>query len=150
MSGQMGESAVKACCDVDHKAHDEFEEKTATWDKWGIFFSTLCAIHCLLTPLLVLTLPVLGEAFENPWVHFGLALFVVPVGLFAFWSGYKHHKKAALLALGILGVFLVGGASLAPHSLIDSLGGELLIIFGSCLLILAHFLNRRACLCHRH
>jgi hypothetical protein len=139
-----------ACCDVNHNEHEAFEEQTAAWDKWGMFFSSLCALHCLITPLLVLSLPFLGEAFENPWVHIGMAIFVVPVGTYAFWSGFKHHKKIGLLVMGLVGVTLVGGASIAPHSWIDFFGHNVVTIFGSCLLVLAHFLNRRACLCHRH
>ena len=147
----MGSAAIsKPCCDVDHGAHDAFEEKTGVWDKWGMVISTLCAIHCLLTPVLLFALPVLGEVFESEWVHLGMALFVVPIGIYAFWSGYKHHKKNYLLALGLLGVTLVGGASIAPHSWVDFFGDHVVVIVGSCLLILAHFLNRRACLCHRH
>lgn len=98
----------------------------------------------------MLALPVLGEAFEAEWVHILMALFVLPVGLFAFWSGYKHHKQVRVFSLGVVGLVLVGGASLMPHSWVELLGHDLVTISGSGLLIVAHILNRRACLCHRH
>lgn len=141
---------VETCCTVDHSLHQEFEDTTDRWDKIGILLSTLCAIHCLVTPLLVLTLPILGQAFEEEWVHLVMALFVVPVGGVAFWSGYKHHKKMKVFALGIMGLTLVGGASLVSHSWVEFFGHDLITIFGSTFLITAHILNRRACLCHRH
>lgn len=145
---QSGE--IESCCDVDHSQHDSFEETTGRWDNIGILISSLCAIHCLVTPILILTLPVLGNAFEEEWVHLVMALFVVPIGVFAFWSGYKHHKKIKVFSLGVAGLLLVGGASLAPHSWVEFFGHDLVTIFGSSFLITAHVLNRRACLCHRH
>lgn len=141
---------TESCCEVDHSQHEVFEETTDRWDKIGILLSSLCAVHCLVTPLLALTLPVLGNTFEEEWVHLLMALFVVPVGVFAFWSGYKHHRKTKVFTLGLFGLFLVGGASLAPHSWVEFFGHDLVTIFGSTFLITAHILNRRACLCHRH
>lgn len=141
---------IESCCDVDHSQHEAFVETTDRWDKLGIFFSGLCALHCLVTPILVLTLPMMGEVFENQWLHLLMAAFVVPIGIFAFWSGYKHHQKKNIFALGILGLLLVGGASVAPHSWVEFFGHDIVTIFGSFFLISAHFLNRRACLCHRH
>lgn len=138
------------CCDVDHTQHQTFEETSDRWDKLGIFLSSLCAIHCLVTPLLVLALPVMGEFFEQEWVHLTMALFVVPVGLFAFWSGYKHHHQGKVFALGVLGLSMVGGASLAPHEWVEFWGHDMVTILGSMFLIIAHVLNRRACLCHKH
>lgn len=138
------------CCDVDHSKHEVFEQTTDRWDKLGIFLSGLCALHCLVTPLLVLALPVMGEFFEQEWVHLTMALFVVPVGFFAFWSGYKHHQQLKVFALGILGLVMVGGASLMPHEWVEFYGHDMVTILGSLCLITAHVLNRRACLCHKH
>ncbi|MGZ3768893.1 MAG: MerC domain-containing protein [Bdellovibrio sp.] len=147
---QENAADASTCCDVDHSQHKQFEETTDRWDKVGIFLSGLCAIHCLITPILLLTMPVWGKVFEEEWVHLMMAVFVAPIGLFAFWSGYTHHKKTRVFALGILGISLVVGASLAPHSWVEFFGHDLITIFGSISLITAHVLNRRACLCHRH
>ncbi|KYG65418.1 hypothetical protein AZI87_12830 [Bdellovibrio bacteriovorus] len=141
---------IDSCCEVDHTQHATFEEKTDRWDKIGIFLSSLCALHCLATPLLVLALPVLGEFFHQEWVHLVMALFVVPVGLFAFWSGYKHHNQMKVFALGVVGLTMVGGASLLPHEWVEVYEHDVVTILGSIFLITAHILNRRACLCHKH
>ncbi|MEK2645329.1 MerC domain-containing protein [Bdellovibrio sp. BCCA] len=138
------------CCDVDHSAHETFEAQTDRWDKLGIFLSSLCAIHCLATPLLVLALPVLGDFFHQGWVHISMAIFVIPVGIFAFWSGYKHHRQTKVFALGVLGLLMVGGASVAPHSWVEFFEYDIVTIFGGLFLVTAHVLNRRACLCHAH
>lgn len=138
------------CCDVDHSQHASFEEVTGKWDRLGIWLSSICALHCLLTPILVLALPFTGSFFEHEFFHVGMALFIVPVGLFAFWSGYRHHRQVKVFLAGVLGVLMVGGASVAPHSWIELFGYDLVTIVGSLLLIIAHVLNRRACLCHQH
>lgn len=117
-----------------------------------MFLSGLCAIHCLATPLLALALPFLGEAFEQPWVHLMMAVFVVPVGLFAFVSGYRRHQQKGVFALGLMGLIFVAGASLAPHEWFAFSGGhDVITIFGSVLLLTSHFKNRKACACeHGH
>ncbi|MFM6928414.1 MAG: MerC domain-containing protein [Bdellovibrio sp.] len=142
--------AAAACCDVDHSKHQEFEEETDRWDKIGIFLSTLCAIHCLVTPLLVLVLPVLGQAFEASWVHWVMAVVILPVGVFAFWSGYKHHQQGKVFTLGILGLSLVAAGSILPHEMVEIWEHDMVTILGSILLVIAHVLNRRACQCDTH
>lgn len=141
---------VKSCCDVDHTQHEEFITQLDRWDKVGLALSSLCAIHCLLAPILVLSVPVLGQAFEQPWIHLLLAVFVVPVGLFAFYTGYGHHHKKGLTSLGVAGLALVCVGLLAPISGVNFLGHDVITIIGSFCLVIAHILNRRACLCHRH
>src|SRR5690606_21471486 len=138
------------CCEVDHTKHDLFEKQTGRWDRFGIFLSSVCAVHCLLTPLLVLSLPFLGEIFEHQGVHVGLAFFVIPVASYAFVSGYKHHRHKLVLLMGLFAAFLVGAASLMPHSWVEYHDLDVVTILGSVLLLVSHILNRRACLCHIH
>lgn len=135
---------------MDQAEQSSFQESTNRWDELGIFLSGLCALHCMVTPFLVLALPVMGSFFENEWVHLGMALFVAPVGTYAFWSGYRHHQNLRVFGLGLLGLLFVGGASLAPHSWVEFFGHDIITICGSVALIIAHILNRRACRCHVH
>jgi cation transport ATPase len=138
------------CCEVNHSEHDQFVEQTERWDKLGVTLSGLCAIHCLATPLLALSAPFLGEIFEQPWVHLMMALFVVPVGVFAFYRGYHHHKKKYIVALGLIGLVLIGIGLASPILEISMYEHDVFTISGSALLIVSHILNRRACLCHSH
>lgn len=137
---------------------DSHHAHTDPWDKFGIFLSSLCAVHCLLTPFLVLAIPWLAEKFENPWVHIVLALFVVPVGLYALWSGYRHHRRKYILVLGLIGLALVTSATLElPFSFDIGLHAhdehahdfthEIVTIVGSLFLLSAHILNLRSCRC---
>jgi hypothetical protein len=139
-----------ACCDVDHSQHEQFTEETDIWDKLGMFLSTLCAIHCLVTPLLILALPVMGEAFESHWVHLSMAAVILPIGLFAFWSGFRHHRQRRVLAMGVTGLLLVCAGSTLPHEMVEVFEHDVVTILGSLLLVTAHWLNRKACQCEVH
>lgn len=128
--------------------------KIENLDKLGMSLSTICAIHCLLTPILLFTMPWLYGKFEDPIVHIGMAVFVLPLGIWAFWSGYKHHHNKKVLLMGGLGLALVGIFSLMPETLLASLPkftDEVFMIIGSVFLIAAHWVNRRSCACgHPH
>lgn len=141
---------IKTCCEVDHSEHDQFVEQTDRWDKLGMTLSGICAVHCLVTPFLAFAAPLMGEVFEQPWVHLLMAIFVVPVGIFAFYSGFQHHKKKYILVLGYVGLALIATGLGSPLLRFNLLGHDILTMSGSAFLITAHTLNRRACLCHRH
>ncbi|MNU04161.1 MerC mercury resistance protein [compost metagenome] len=56
-----------------------------------------------------------------------------------------------LLALGFVGLSLVGGAPLVHDFFhVELFREDLMTIFGSSILIGAHLLNRRACQCDDH
>ena len=144
-------NAEKAdCCPVDHTKHEVFEQQTGRWDKVGIFLSSLCAIHCLITPILLLLVPVLGEAYaHNHEFHIVMALFVVPVAYFAFFSGYRHHRKLGVLLSGLLGATMIGAAAFLPHEMVEFYELDVVTIAGSLILVTAHLINRKACQCHQ-
>lgn len=150
------DSKVKAaehCCEVNHSEHEVFAEKTKKWDRLGIYLSAFCALHCVLTPFLIIGLPYLGSFFENEFIHIGLALMVIPVGAYAFLSGYKHHQQKSVVVVGLIGMALLVSSFLSHHhDHADVHVGhfDYLTLGGGLLLVLAHVLNRRACLCHKH
>lgn len=118
------------------------------WDRLGMGFSTLCAVHCAATPLLLLAFPLAGELMENELIHWGLAAFVIPIGAAAFYQGYRHHRQSLVPVLGGVGLLLIAGALLLPEGLIDELLHHAITLIGSLFLIAAHWRNRRACRHH--
>ena len=62
-------------------------------DRVGVFASVLCAIHCALTPILLLMLPTFGRVWSHPASHWGMALFVVPVAAFTLTRGFRRHRR---------------------------------------------------------
>ncbi len=127
-----------------------FKRSHSFWDQVGMMVSSLCFVHCVVTPIFILSLPWLGEYFHDPLFHIFIFLLVVPIGLYAFFQGYSHHKNKSVLALGIPGLFAVGLGAFVPERIAHQIGHESLTIVGSILLISAHYINRRVCRKHRH
>lgn len=121
------------------------------WDQVGIGLSVLCAVHCLVTPLILLSLPIMARYYlAHFWVHVLLAVLILPVGIYAFWHGYRHHQNRKVLWLGLPGLFIVASVPFLVHSLYLPVSEPLLMSFGSILLIVAHWINRRSCACENH
>ena len=119
-------------------------------DKIGIFLSLSCCIHCLLTPILLMMAPALGEIFQNEFIHIGLFVLVVPIALYSFISTYLKNGHRKPLVFGIIGLFgLLSG--LLIHTLME--GGNHNEIFhdveigvniiSGLIMIYAHLINFR-------
>jgi hypothetical protein len=110
-------------------------------DRLGASLSFLCALHCLLQPLLLLALPMVGLGFflnENLETLF-LTLTVI-LASFALLLGYRHHRNARVFPLlggGI--IFIV--ASRLPF--LESLEMPLAVA-GALLITSSHVINLRA------
>jgi hypothetical protein len=117
-----------------------------SWDRLGMGLSLLCGLHCLLTPLIILSLPILARYYlAHPYFHLLLAIAIVPIGLVAFFVGYRHHGNFWVFVLGIPGLVLVAGVPYMVHGLGFLWNEPLLMVSGSALLITAHWFNRRTC-----
>lgn len=115
-------------------------------DRLGIFISSLCIVHCLLLPIFILSLPIMARYYlAHPWFHVVIAVLVIPVGLFAFIRGFRHHRKKIVVGLGIPGLLIVAFGPLLVHTLFNKWNEAAILLVGSALLIAAHILNRREC-----
>lgn len=116
------------------------------WDRLGIGLSGLCAVHCLLFPLVVALLPLWPVAESiHLWSHPVLFLLIVPTVWLALRNGGYRRRGVSLLLLG--GLATVGMAGLLHDwtGLVASEWGEALItLAGSVLLINGHWLNYRS------
>jgi hypothetical protein len=116
---------------------------SARLDRWAIWLSTGCMVHCVATTVLAAALSAAGGWLGSPVVHeVGLVLAVL-LGLVAFGRGIVAHRRAAPLAVGAVGLALMAAAILVPHG--ESHATEtLLTMAGVAILAAGHFLNRRA------
>jgi CDP-diglyceride synthetase len=120
-------------------------------DKIGILLSLFCIIHCLITPFLLMSLPIMARYYVlHPSFHWVLAFLIVPVGFLAFYQGYKHHQKKSVFYLGIPGLIIVGVLPVFFHRYLGSSYEPVIITIGSILIITAHWINRRSCSCEIH
>jgi len=115
-------------------------------DQIGIWTSSLCVIHCLLTPV-VLSLSAVSVHFlpSEERTHRTLAVAIAALGAAALVRGYRNHRSSRVLLLMLVGLaFIFGGAwwgdRLPSHSV------EVLVtLTGSGFMIAAHKLNHTFC-----
>ena len=123
---------------------------TGLFDKIGLVLSSICMVHCVLTPLVMLLLPFTLEMFDHDRFHEWVFWPILAVALVAFYRGYRTSRKPLILLLGTLGVSILASA----HALGTWLGNETLeygiTIIGSALLVTAHLKNLRAINHHHH
>ena len=84
-------------------------------DRIGIFASVLCAIHCALTPVLLILLPTFGKAWAHPSTHWGMALIVIPIAGFMMKKGYQSHGKKWIVGLGAIGIICIIVGAILPY-----------------------------------
>ncbi|MCH2155566.1 MAG: MerC domain-containing protein [Opitutales bacterium] len=87
-------------------ATNKIDPRSHGWlDSLAIGMSMLCAVHCLLTPLLIVALPIIATTF---WVstnfHLWMLLLVVPTTSLAVFMGCRRHKDDAVFLLGVFGL----------------------------------------------
>ena len=116
----------------------------ATTDKISILLSTVCAIHCFLWPLLVVSLPTIAALqLDNEVVHFWIVLTVIPSSYWALSSGVKLHGNYRFLVIGVSGLVLLLLALVLGADLIGELAEQVITIVGSALVVFAHWSNYR-------
>lgn len=111
-------------------------------DLFGITASTICAVHCIATPVAMALLPAYaGEAWESPLAH---QICAAGVALFCFMAavqGFRKHadwRPLAPLALGLL--LVITATFLLPESL-HELYETPVLCFGSFALVIGHIWN---------
>src|SRR5262245_38708440 len=114
-------------------------------DTFGAFASTACAVHCLLTPVVIAVLPLLGASiWAAPWLENGAVLFALIVGFASLLHGYSHHRQFRALGLLLAGVvLLIAGRWIIGHS--SQLWETVFVVAGGISVASAHLINRRLC-----
>lgn len=112
-------------------------------DALGMSASTLCAIHCAVTPLVLTSLPLIGLGFlANPWFEGIMITIAFGIGLSSIFPEYFHHHHRphamALLATGfsVMTIGMVWG------------GGRYEIVLmpmGGLIVASSHVVNWRFC-----
>lgn len=141
------ESTISNASSLDH---EHCKHKMPLWDRLGVFVSGLCVVHCVGFPLLILTLPyIMGPKLHNHNHSFHKVIFVliILVASVAFVRGYLHHRQLKPVLWFFSGLaFIIASFLLGGHhpGLLD-VG---LSVFGSALIIRAHFLNHVCRICN--
>jgi hypothetical protein len=81
-------------------------------DRIGVWTSTACVIHCLLTPV-VLSISAVSAHFlpSEEKTHRTLAVAIAALGAIALVRGFRRHRSSQVLVLMPVGLdFIFGGA----------------------------------------
>jgi len=115
-------------------------------DKMAISLSIICAIHCLLLPVLVIALPAIAsfgiadEAFHK-WMLVG----IVPLSVLALSMGCKKHQHIGLFVPGIIGLSILIVAALFGHDAVGETGEKILTVIGAAIVAFTHACNHLLC-----
>ena len=132
------------------------------YDFVGMVLSILCGIHCIITPILILSFPFLDERLNSPWVHGVLIAFVALAFYQSVYLHFKIHKSKKTLVTGIVGFVILLGVSIVEifahadehghgHGGAEGYHDESFMLYfavtGSVLLVTSHILNIKECKC---
>jgi biotin transporter BioY len=126
-----------------HVPEEAFSRLVGFMDIAGVFASTLCTVHCLLLPIIVLLLPIFANhLMHHDYVHVGLAGFVLTFCLMAYVPGYLTHHDKRLIWIGLVGVSLVFFATFIARQWGETIEATIITAGNTCI-IFGHLLNRR-------
>lgn len=130
--------------------------------KAGSIASLVCAVHCAVTPLALLALPVIAAhswdgldgiigafwADTTEWIFLGVIVLLAGFGLLATYPRHRDSRPALLTACGLV-------VLMTAHLLFESASGVEIVldVTGATMIALAGFWNRRLCHhlgCHTH
>lgn len=126
-----------------------------TFDRFAIALSSLCAIHCIALPLAASVTPLLmstidhGNDIHEFWFHQFILMFIVPISIFALFSGYRCHRKNLPLAIAGIGLTILVGVALFAEQLISQqvlshTGETVLTVIGGIIHAAGHLSNALA------
>ena len=116
-------------------------------DKFAISLSAVCAAHCFFVPVfLVLFSNYESIQYDNELIHFLFLLVTVPISFFALMLGLKNHKKPLFFVAGLAGLSILIAALILGEARLGELGEKLVTLFGSIIVVFAHFKNYQTCI----
>ncbi len=114
-------------------------------DAAGIVASWMCAVHCLVLPLFISILPLVGLSFLlDETTEFAFIFATIVIALLSLLPAYfKQHGKLRSLVLFVNGIFLI----VVSHILFEEnfTARAILLLSGGLLITIAHITNRRLC-----
>lgn len=139
------ESRRRAVIGADARMVDN-QQREGSIDGAAAALSSLCLLHCLLLPLGLGLVPVIGglsgEALHGPaWVHWALLALAAPVSIHALRRGVESHGDHRPWKLALAGFLLMAlGAALHGREPLE----QLLTVLGGLVVALAHWRNWKA------
>ncbi|MEM9291692.1 MAG: MerC domain-containing protein [Acidobacteriota bacterium] len=119
---------------------------TSLADGIGILGATLCALHCVGFPILLVLGSVLPASFlSGEAFHQAMLWLVVPAAVIAFSFGCRVHRDRWVLILGVIGVVGLVASGTVLHDVLGETGETVGTLLSAAILITAHVRNHRLC-----
>lgn len=111
-------------------------------DKIGVWVSAMCALHCILLPIMIPAIPLIATSFvAQGWFEGSILTFSIIIGFAALFIGFKQYHRQIYpmysLSLGAL-IYLnkdMFGHAYEPYT----------IAVGAGFIIAAHLINLKLC-----
>ncbi|WP_342805565.1 MerC domain-containing protein [Alteromonas sp. M12] len=112
-------------------------------DRSAITISTLCVVHCLLSPIILIALPTLTSfaIFDDEHFHIWLLYAVVPISVFAIAFGYVHQRSLSVLVTALIGIIILVLAAVLGHDVFGETGEVIASVTGAALIGFGHIKN---------
>lgn len=113
--------------------------------KVGPWVSIACAIHCMVSPILLAVLPIVPASEPIELALIGVS---VAIGMITLLAGYREHRKAR-----VLGLLALSLAFLGARFFVDERFETASVVTGAMLMAIAQFMNvrlQRHCCAHDH
>jgi len=108
-------------------------------DRAGMYLSGLCAVHCVLSIVLVAGLGLGGGFLLDPAIHRVGLLLATIIAAAAIGIGVMRHRRATPLVVATGGLCFMATALLVEHGV----GEAVLTVIGVALVSAGHYLNIR-------
>jgi MerC mercury resistance protein len=114
-------------------------------DASGASMSTLCVVHCVLTPMVVTLLPFIGLGIlADERTELVLVALSASLGIASLRLGYRVHRSRRAVVVLAAGLCLLISGRVAEGWEYERIGLTL-IVCGGLLVASSHLLNRRLC-----
>ena len=115
-------------------------------DRAAICLSSLCILHCLLLPVVLVAYPIgILVTLSDEIFHQIMVSMALPFSLVSLYVGYGHHKRHQLIVIGGIGSAVLMLPLVVTHEAISESGETWLTVSGALILCLAHVVNFRLC-----
>lgn len=111
-------------------------------DKGAVALSSICLLHCLTLPLLIVVLPFLAQIGEDHF-HVQMLVVVLPVSIIAFTLGHRRYRNKCVITWGVVGMLLLVIGGTITHSSYGIVADRVLTICGTLIIAAAHYFNNR-------
>jgi hypothetical protein len=126
------------------KAKEGSEQAYVSWDGFGVFASSACAVHCVICSLIPGALAAVGLGaligHKAEWVLTLVAVAFAGIAAYLGWKKHASHVVVVTLSLGVFGLLLARGAEMSgQHG-----AGPVVGVAAGAVLVAGHVANLRA------